>query len=208
MLNPTRFWRGIVPAMAASAVLNACSNSNKATNNAANQASQQTAAGALDTGALPTTGAPGAAGPAVQVTRTDSKSVSRATQFELTDDNFTKFMAAADSIVALEGRDPSMKQYLSQNLTDAAAKDADAGLRWLQASAAATKAINSAGLPVQDYFVESIAIADAQRFMTNPGAAPPTPALSKNAAFLRSHQADLERLQAEREGRPVVTVKP
>jgi hypothetical protein len=186
--------------MAASAVLG-CSNSNKTAN-------QQSAAGAVDTAALLTNGAPSAAGPAVQVTRTDSKSVSRATQFELTEDNFTKFMAAADSIVALEGRDASMKQYLSQPLSDAGAKDADAGLRWLQASAAATKAINGAGLPVQDYFVESIAIADADRFIANPGAAPPTPALSKNAAFLRSHQADVERLKALREGKPVVTVTP
>jgi hypothetical protein len=204
MLNPTRFWCGVVSAMAASAVLAACSNSRSA----ANQANQRSAAGALDTAALRTNGAPAAAGPGVQVTRTDSKSVSRATQFELTPDNFTKFMAAADSIVALEGRDPSIKQYLSQNLVDAGSKDADAGLRWLQASAAVTKAINSAGLPVQDYFVESIAIADADRFISNPGAAPPTPALSKNAAFLRSRQADVERLKAEREGRPVVTVTP
>jgi hypothetical protein len=203
MLNPTAFWRGVVT-VAASAIVAACSNSNKATN----QANQQTAAGALDTASLPTNGAPAAAGPAVQVTRTDSKSVSRATQFELTQDNFTKFMAAADSIVALEGRDPSIKQYLSQNLVDAGSKDADAGLRWLQASAAVTKAINSAGLPVQDYFVESIAIADADRFIANPGAAPPTPALSKNAAFLRAHEADVERLKAERDGRPVVTVTP
>jgi hypothetical protein len=204
MLNPTRFWSGVVSAMAASAVLAACSNSRSSSN----QANQQSAAGALDTASLRTNGAPTAAGPGVQVTRTDSKSVSRATQFELTPDNFTKFMAAADSIVALEGRDPSIKQYLSQNLVDAGSKDADAGLRWLQASAAVTKAINSAGLPVQDYFVESIAIADADRFISNPGAAPPTPALSKNAAFLRSRRADLERLQAEREGRPVVTVTP
>lgn len=209
MLNPTAFspafWRGILTAMAASAVLAACSSSNKEADTASNR---QSAAGALDTGSLHTNGAPAAAGPAVQVTRTDFKSVSRATQFELTEDNFTKFMAAADSIVALEGRDPSMKQYLSQNLTDAGSTDADAGLRWLQASAAATKAINSAGLPVQDYFVESIAIADADRFIANPGAAPPTPALSKNAAFLRSHQADVERLRALREGKPVVTVTP
>jgi hypothetical protein len=205
MLNPTRFRHCAIAAIAVSTVLTACSKSNQDTSKAA---TPQTAGGALDTASLPTTATPAAAGPAVQVTRTDSKSVSRATQFELTQDNFAKFMAAADSIVALEGRDPSMKQYLSQPLTDAGAKDADAGLRWLQASAAVTKAINSAGLPVQDYFVESIAIADAQRFMANPNTAPPTPALSKNAAFLRSHQADLERLQAEREGRPVVTVTP
>jgi hypothetical protein len=61
---------------------------------------------------------------------------------------------------------------------------------------------------VEDYFVESIAIADADRFIADPGAAPPTPALTKNAEFLRSHQADVERLKALREGKPVVTVTP
>jgi hypothetical protein len=81
-------------------------------------------------------------------------------------------------------------------------------LRWLQANASVTSAINRAGLPVQDYFIEAIAIADADRFIGNPGAAPPTPALSKNAEFLRSHQADVERLRALREGKPVVTVTP
>jgi hypothetical protein len=199
MLNPTGFWRGILWTVAGSAVLAACSS--KAPN-------QQSAAGALDTASLATNGAPAAAGPGVQVTRTDAKSVSRATQFELTADNFSKFLAAADSIVALEARDPSIRAYLGQNLTDAAARDRDAGLRWLQASAAVTKAINTAGLPVQDYFVESIAIADADRFIGNPGAAPPTPALSKNAEFLRSHQADVERLKTLREGKPVVTATP
>jgi len=199
MLNPKTNWRGIACALAASAVVGACSN--KAAN-------QQSAAGALDTGALRTNGTPAAAGPAVQVTRTDSKSVSRATQFELTAENFSKFLAAADSIVALEARDPSVRAYLGTNLVDAGSTDADAGLRWLQANASVTKAINSAGLPVEDYFIESIAIADADRFIGNPSAAPPTPTLGKNAEFLRSHQADVERLRAMREGKPAVTVTP
>jgi len=198
MLNP-HTWRLVACALAASAVVAACSSKS---------ANQQSAAGAIDTAAPITNGAPAAAGPAVQVTRTDAKSVSRATQFELTAENFSKFLAAADSIIALEARDPSVRAYLGSNLTDAAAKDADAGLRWLQANAAVTRAINSAGLPVEDYFVESIAIADADRFIGNPGAAPPTPALSKNAEFLRSHQADVERLKAMREGKPAVTVTP
>ena len=199
MLNPTGFWRGILWTMAGSAVLAACSN--KAPN-------QQSAAGALDTASLETNGAPAAAGPGVQVTRTDAKSVSRATQFELTADNFSKFLAAADSIMALEARDPSVRTYLDKNLTDAGSTDADAGLRWLQANAAVTRAINNAGMPVQDYFIESIAVADADRFISKPSDAPPTPALAKNAQFLRSHEADVERLKALREGKPVVTVAP
>jgi hypothetical protein len=185
--------------VAGSAVLAACSSKTP---------SQQSAAGALDTAVLRTNGAPAAAGPAVQVTRTDAKSVSRATQFELTTDNFSRFLAAADSIVALEARDPSVRAYLGKNLTDAASPDADAGLKWLEANAAVSRVITGAGIPVKDYFVESIAIADADRFIANPSAAPPTPALSKNAEFVRSHQADVERLKAQREGRPVVTVTP
>lgn len=200
MLNPTVCWRGVLWCVASSAVLAACSNKT------ANQ--QNSAAGALDTASLRTNGAPAAAGPGVQVTRTDAKSVSRATQFELTADNFSKFLAAADSIMALESRDPSVRDYLGKNLTDAGSTDRDAGLRWLQANASVTRAINSAGMPVQDYFIESIAIADADRFIGNPSAAPPTPALSKNAEFLRSRQADVERLKALREGKPVVTVTP
>jgi hypothetical protein len=185
--------------MAGSAVLAACSSKTP---------NPQSAAGALDTAALQTNGAPGAAGPAVQVTRTDAKSVSRATQFELTTDNFARFLAAADSIAALEARDPSVRAYLGKNITDAASPDVDAGLKWLEANAAVSRAINGAGMSVKDYFVESIAIADADRFIANPGAAPPTPALGKNAEFLRSHQADVERLKALREGKPVVTVTP
>lgn len=199
MLKPTLCWRGVLWSVASSAVLAACSNK---------PANQQSAAGTLDTATLRTNGAPAAAGPGVQVTRTDAKSMSRATQFELTADNFSKFLAAADSIMALESRDASVRDYLGKNLTDAGSTDRDAGLRWLQANASVTRAINSAGMPVQDYFIESIAIADADRFIDDPSAAPPTPTLSKNAEFLRSHQADVERLKALREGKPVVTVTP
>jgi len=199
MLNPNKNLCGVAWMVAVAGIVAACSSK---------PPNRETAAGALDTGALRTNGTPAAAGPAVQVTRTDAKSVSRATQFELTDDNFSKFLAAADSIVALEARDPSVRAYLGKNLIDAASTDADAGLRWLQANPAVTQAINSAGLRVQDYFIESIAIADADRFIGAPSAAPPTPALGKNAEFLRAHEADVERLRALREGKPVVTVTP
>jgi hypothetical protein len=69
-------------------------------------------------------------------------------------------------------------------------------------------AINGAGISVKDYYVESIAIAAAERFLGNPDVAPPTPAMTKNAEFLRAHTADLAKLRDLREGRPVVTVKP
>ena len=61
---------------------------------------------------------------------------------------------------------------------------------------------------MRDYFVASIAIASAQRFMADPNAAPATPSLAENAAFLRQHQSDLETLAALRENRPVVTSTP
>jgi len=171
-------------------------------------ANEETSAGALDTAALGTSASTPAVGPAIQVTRTDGKSVARAMKYPVTADNFARFLAAADSIVALEGRDSTVRAYLGNNLTDAGSRDADAGLRWLEANGGVNDAINSAGISVPDYFVEGIAIAAAQRFMSDPKAAPPTPTLSGNAEFLRSHTGDLEKLRAEREGRPVVVSHP
>lgn len=189
-------WRGLLLTVAASAVT-ACSKK---------PADQQTAAGALDTTKL--SAVTPSAGPAAQVTRTDAKSVSRASDYELTTENFAKFLAAADSIVTLEARDSAARAYLDRNLTDAGSTDADAGLRYLEANDEVSRAINGAGLSVKDYFVQSIAIAAAERFMRDPKAAPPTPTLRKNAEFLRGHQSDLTRLQTLREGRPAVTVTP
>lgn len=86
MLNRT-----VIYSLAASAVVAACSRK---------PANQQSAGGVVDTSTL--SAATPSAGPAAQVTRTDSKSVSRATHYELTAENFSKFLAAADSIVTLE----------------------------------------------------------------------------------------------------------
>ena len=44
--------------------------------------------------------------------------------------------------------------------------------------------------------------------MEDPKAAPGTPALAKNAEFLRSSKSDLARLQSQREHKPVVTSTP
>jgi hypothetical protein len=169
------------------------------------EAREQTAAASLDT---VTTSATPAVGPGVHVTRTDAASVRHAMEYELTPQNFSAFLAAADSLAALAGRDSAARTHLNADLSDAAASDADAGLRWLEADSVVNRAINSAGISVKDYFVESVAIAQAERFVGNPKAAPPTPALTKNAEFLQSRAADLERLRALREGRPVVIVKP
>lgn len=194
--------RGAVVAVTACAVLGACSRGS------AKAEKQRIASGDVDSAALYTTNATPAAGPGVQVTRTDAKSVTRATEYELTNDNFAKFMAAADSVSALESRDSMVRTYLAKNITDGGSTDTDAGLKYLEANAQVNNAIASAGISTKDYFVASIAIAAAQRFMQNPKDAPPTPTLSKNAAFLRSHQLELDRLQAERDGKPVVTATP
>ena len=175
--------------------------------------SRASAAGALDTSAvdtaaLRTSGATPATGPGIHVTRTDGKSVTRAMRYELTPDNFSHCLAAADSVVAVASRDSAARTALQANLTDAGSTDDDAGRKWLEAIAPANTAINQAGISVKDYFVAGIAIAAAERFMADPKAAPPIPSLAKNAEFVRAHAADLERLHAQESLRPVVVSKP
>lgn len=166
------------------------------------------ASGEVDTGALRMTAATPAVGPGVQVTRTDGKSVTRATRYELTPDNFSKFLAAADSLSALAARDSLERAHLTANITDAGSTDNDAGLKWLESDSSASAVINAAGISVKDYFVQSLAIAAASHFIADPKAAPPTPTLTRNAQFLQTHKADLDRLDAQRGGKPVVTVTP
>jgi hypothetical protein len=193
--------RLLASAAACAMMLAACSK------NPDNQA-QQTASGSLDAATLRTAANVPAEGPFVQVTRTDGKSVTRATQYELTSDNFSHFVAAADSLTSLTQRDSTARNYLAQDITDAGASDLDAGIKWLDANPSVSAAINNAGISTKDYFVESLTIAAAERFMSDPKAAPPTPVLSKNAEFLRGHQSDLAHLQALRTGKPSVTVTP
>jgi hypothetical protein len=172
------------------------------------QAAAGTVDATADTAALRTSGATPATGPGIHVTRTDGKSVTRAMRYELTPDNFSHFLAAADSVVAVASRDSSARVALQTNLTDAGSSDNDAGRKWLEAIAPVNAAINQAGLSVKDYFVAGIAIAAAERFITDPKAAPPTPSLTRNAEFLRSHTADLEKLHTQEGLRPVVVSKP
>lgn len=199
MLNTPNHRRRLIAALAATMLVAACSS--RAKNN-------DTAAGQLDTAAMRTGATTPAAGPGVTVTGTDGKSVTRAMRYELTAQNFTAFLAAADSIVALEARDPATRSYLTQPAIDSGTLRTDAGLKYLEANDAVSHAIVGAGLSVKDYFVASIAIAAAERFIADPKAAPPTPSLTKNAEFLRSHRLDLDRLRAEREGKPVITSTP
>jgi hypothetical protein len=132
--------------------------------------------------------------------------VRKAEEYKLTDDNFRHFIQASDSLDALRRRDPRARAFLDQNITDdgtgTRVTTNDAGVKHLGAGSVVSNAINSAGISVPDYFVTAIAIAQAERFMGNPKAAPPTPALSANAAFLNAHSAELKALRT-RQARPV-----
>ena len=155
------------------------------------------------------TGNPSSVTPAageVKVTATDAKSVRKAEEYKLTDDNFRHFIQASDSLDALRRRDPQVRAFLDKNITDAGSGTRvttnDAGIKHLEADSSVSRAINSAGISVPDYFVAGIAIAQAERFMGNPKAAPPTPALSANAAYLNAHSAELTALRT-RQAKPV-----
>lgn len=199
MLNTSINAHRLMAALATTALVAACSS--RAKNN-------DTAAGQIDTAAMRTSGVTPAAGPGVHVTGTDGKSVTRAMRYELTPQNFAAFLAAADSIVALEARDQATRNYLTQPAIDSGTLRTDAGLKYLEANDAVNRAITGAGLSVKDYFVASIAIAAAERFIADPKSAPPTPSLTKNAEFLRAHRLELDRLRAQREGKPVITSTP
>jgi hypothetical protein len=201
MLNITYKQAGSLTAVAAIALALGCSK---------RPGTEQTSAGAVDTtsaGTSLSTVTP-AVGPAVQVTRTDAKSVTKALDYELTPDNFKKFLAAADSVGALEMRDTATRTFLSKDITNAGSTDVDAGLKWLESNDSLSRVINSAGISVRDYFVASIATAAASRFMNDPKSAPETPTLRKNADFLRSRQADLSHLQDLRDHKTVVKATP
>lgn len=199
MLNITCKPSGVLTAAVAALVLSACSK----------RPNEQTAAGSVDTsaGTSLTTVTP-AVGPGVQVTRTDEKSERKALEYELTPANFSAFLAAADSIAAIQGRDSSTRNHLATNITDAGSTDTDAGLKWLESNDSLSRAINGAGISVRDYYVTSLAAAAATRFLNDPNAAPGTPTLRKNADFLKTKTAELEHLQALRENKPLVTAKP
>jgi hypothetical protein len=164
------------------------------------------AAGTVDTASPAASAITAATGPGAQVTRTDGASVRTATQFKLTDENFNKFLRAADSLAALQNLDAGVRGHLAQPLADAGSTDADAGLRWLESNAAVSGAIESAGLSVRDYFVMAIAIASAEQ--TRPSAAPPTPVAKDNAEFVRRRSADVARLHTLESGKPKIVITP
>jgi hypothetical protein len=132
---------------------------------------------------------PVALGPGIHVTRTDSASVARAAAYRLDKKNFAAYMAAADSLYALVQRDSVVRNYLDVTVSDAGAPTADAGRRWLEANDKVSHAITSSGLSVSDYYVASIAVANAEYELLHPTATP-----AANAEFVRTHTVDLARL--------------
>jgi hypothetical protein len=144
------------------------------------------------------------AGGTAQITPTDAKSVEHATEYKLTDQNFRQFIAASDSLVALRRRDPAVRALFDKEVSDAGVntqvETMNAGRKRLEDNAVIARAIESTGMSAKDYFVASIAVAQAERFIGNPKSAPPTPTLPDNAAFLQKHQAELNALRTLERG--------
>lgn len=179
--------------LAAAVAVGACSHDNRTT--------ADSASGALASGTdigHPVSVTP-AAGGAAQVTSTDAKSVRLATEYKLTPESFAQFVKASDSLAVLRQHDGTVKALLNEQITDAATgtyvSGNDAGVKHLESNAKINNAIVSTGMSVPDYFVASIAIAQAERFLDDPKAAPPTPALGENIKFLQQHRAELQAMR-------------
>ena len=196
-------------ALSMSVALVACGRSENSTMDSA-AGNVGAAAATVDTG-LNNAATPMAGGTA-QITPADAKSVSDASEYKLTEQNFRQFIAASDSLVALRRRDPAVRAMFDKQVNDAGittqAQTRDAGLKRLEENPAIADVIESTGMSARDYFVASIAIAQAERFMGNPKAAPPTAALPGNAEFLQQHPAELSRLRALERGTTPVSASP
>jgi hypothetical protein len=188
-------------ALALSAAALACSRSENSTTDSA-AGNVGAAAASIDTGM--NNAATPVAGGTAQITPTDAKSVEHATEYKLTEQNFRQFIAASDSLVALRRRDPAVRALFDKEVSDAGVNTQtstmNAGRKRLEDNAAIANVIESTGMSAKDYFVASIAIAQAERFMGNPKAAPPTPTLPSNAEFLQKHQAELSALRTLERG--------
>jgi len=196
-------------ALVLSAALMACSRSENSTTDTA--AGNVAAAGAaIDTGM--SNAATPVAGGTAQITPTDAKSVEHATEYKLTDQNFRQFIAASDSLVALRRRDPAVRALFDKEVSDAGVNTQvgtmNAGRKRLEDNAVIAKAIESTGMSAKDYFVASIAVAQAERFIGNPKGAPPTPTLPANAEFLQKHQAELTALRTLEKGASAPVAAP
>ena len=188
-------------ALALSAALVACSRSENSTSDSA-AGNVGAAAARIDTGM--NNAATPVAGGTAQITPTDAKSVEHATEYKLTEQNFRQFIAASDSLVALRRRDPAVNAMFDKEVSDAGVNTQvgtmNAGRKRLEDNPTINNAIASTGMSAKDYFVASIAVAQAERFIGNPKAAPPTPTLPDNAEFLQKHQAELNALRTLERG--------
>jgi hypothetical protein len=169
--------RRAATALMLSAALVACSRSENSTTDSA--AGNVGAAGtSIDTGM--NNAATPVAGGTAQITPTDAKSVTQATEYKLTDENFRQFVAASDSLVALRRRDPAVRALFDKEVSDAGVntqvETMNAGRKRLEDNPVIAQAIESTGMSAKDYFVASIAVAQAERFMGNPKSAPPADA--------------------------------
>ena len=135
-----------------------------------------------------------ALGPGIQVTPTDEHNVSRSFDYKLTDNDWSRFLKAADTVAALRARDAEVRSYLGAQIVGA--KTDDAGEKWLESNVKVSGAITSAGITVKDYYRLGLVTAEATRFMNNPASAPPTPAGRANAEFVRNHKADVDHLRS------------
>lgn len=189
--------RAIGALLATAALLSACS---KGENGDHPQGADEFAAVSATADTRRPLAATPAAGGVAAVTATDAKAVTTATEYKLTDENFSKYMAATDSLTALRHRNPAVDSLLNMQVSDGVngttVSASNAGRKRLENHPAIASAITSAGMSVRDYFVASIAIAQAARFMGDPKAAPPTPTLGPNAAFLNAHKAQLARIRS------------
>jgi len=156
---------------------------------------ERTESGSVDASAAMATDIVATTAPGVQITRTDGRSLRKATTFRLTPANLAAFMRAADTLASLERSDSAVRDYLNVTISDAGSLDAETGRRWLEANPKVRNAITASGLSVQDYYVGAIAIAAAERFLNHPKAAPVTPPLARNALLLQRHGRDLVHLR-------------
>src|SRR3954468_4721917 len=179
----------------APALLLACGDGNRTADSAGGNIAAQRAAVA-DTG-NPLSVTP-AEGGVAKLTATDTKSVYNAGKYKLTNENFRQFIVATDSVLALRSRDPQVRDFLDKNITDAGngteSEGWDAGRKRLEQHPTIAAAIEGTGMSVKDYFVAAIAIAQAERFMGNPSAAPSTAVGRINAEFLNAHKSELAAL--------------
>ena len=173
----TNNWNSSLARVALAAALCACSR----------PMNERSASGTLDTSIVKTSAIIDAAGPGVQVTRTDVRSMDKATEYRLTPIEF----------LALHGRRrqrrqsaqramPAMREYLSVNITDAGSEKPTPGSNGWPRIRQSTSAINSGGhVRCATTSWPRSRLRPPNDSWEHPSAAPPTPTLGENAKFLK-----------------------